>query len=173
MQQEFNAPPPPLAPQARGFRWDRVIAVLAVAFLILIIYPALLSAKRGAADGIAESNVRSIGVALIQYTTNHEDRYPDFSGDMVATLRPYLHDPKVIAGMNDLTWDEKLSGMRQQDLERSNDTWVLYGKVSGSSQWVVGFTDGHARTYAARSLQSILQDNAPKSRTGNSGRLSR
>jgi hypothetical protein len=154
MQQESTKPPNSGGKQvARGVMYATAILALLWFFVLA---PRYQDVQRARANSFEMDSVRAAGIALIQYTADHSDRYPNLSGDMVSTLRPYIKDPKVVEAMSRFVWNGKLSGKTHQDLDDPEKMWVLYSKISWSGMYVVGSADGHVRKTSPANLPETI-----------------
>jgi hypothetical protein len=156
MPQELIKPPPPLV--RKGIRWNVIIwATIAVSVIYWVLVPPLTSAKRAAAQSKEEGYVRTADLALIDYANDHEGRYPRISGDMAATLKPYLHDQSTVEAMSRFVWNDNLSEQKRDDVYDERQ-WILYSHIPGTSMFMVGFEDGSTH-YAARGyLDRIIRE---------------
>ena len=143
----------------KGFSWFRVIGCLVVIIGVpyWLLYPVFRSARLAAIYAREEEYVRAADLALILQMDKHGDRYPDLSGDMVSTLRPFIKDPKVAEAMRDYVWNTNLSGKRENDLMDPASMWVVYMHDAQANRYVVGFADGHVRRLSPPMLTDVLK----------------
>lgn len=137
--------------------WALLIVVLAfIAVFVENLVHVFRSAKIAAVTAAEVKYVKEADVALIQYTSDHGDRYPNLSGDMVSLLRPYIKDPLVVKAMGRFVWNEKLSGRAITDVHDPEGLVVLYSVVPGTQSIAVGMADGFARRLPKTILPKII-----------------
>ncbi len=120
-----------------------ILFALAIWFVVLA--PVFESAKMSALEGREVGYVRAADIALIQYAADHGDRYPDLSRNIPATLAPYIHDSNVLQAMGRFTWNDKLSGLRLEDIDNHTDLWVIHSSAPTSTMIAYANVDGLAR----------------------------
>lgn len=137
--------------------WGAILgSLLILAVLADVLIPAYRSAKIAAKTQEELHYVRNADGALLNYLGDHGYRYPRLSGDMVATLRPYIKDPQVIQAMGHFVWSDKLSGKKIGDLKDPANQIVVYSVVPGASSVAVGMADGFAKRWPLGYLPTIV-----------------
>ena len=156
MQEELTDP----QPARKSFSWFRVFGCLVVILGVpyWILYPVFRSARVAAERAQEEQMVRTAVLAVIRDMAEHGDRYPSLRGDMRKSLQPYIKDQSVIDAMPRFTWNDKLAGMKEQDVENPSEQWVVYSKGPTPGMAVIGFADGHTRSASAEYLTSMLRN---------------
>lgn len=130
-------------PRQRRFNWG---TILLIAFGLGVIYevfvPSVVSAERSSAVARETTYVKAANLAMLDYVNNHGDQYPNLSGDMTATLAPYIKDADVLKHVKGLVWYADLSG-KEPDHGYGRQHWLVYAPNDGLSRVSVGWEDGH------------------------------
>ena len=132
-----------------------ILASIAIWFVVL--QPAIQSDMRSIALGKEENYVKAADLAMIYYLADHGDRFPQLSGDLTPLLKPYMKDPDAVSAVNRFTWNNKLSGMKTEELYDTEELWMLYSKAPGTNMYAVGFAGSHVHYAAPRYLAHVLQ----------------
>lgn len=146
--------------------WQPILATLfAAGFLCWALIPPFISAKRSAAFGEKEKELKTVGDAMIAYEEDHDNRFPDFSNDVRSQLAPYLHDPQALQDADTFVWTQKLSGKRQSDPYDSMDQWVFYTPMPGSKMIVYCTASCYAKAIYEPFYDENMKDQDPFSAT--------
>lgn len=81
-----------------GFTLIELLVVIAIICLLAaILFPVFASAKRASKKTVAISNVRQIGMSMMMYASEHDDRLPMRGGcDPDSSLNPALNNDGVV-----------------------------------------------------------------------------
>ncbi|MCC7491180.1 MAG: DUF1559 domain-containing protein [Fimbriimonadaceae bacterium] len=75
----------------RGFTLIELLVVIAIiAILAAILFPVFAKAREKARQSSCSSNVKQIGTALMQYTQDYDERYPQYTGGLTGVTGPAL-----------------------------------------------------------------------------------
>src|SRR5579875_2840793 len=107
--------------QRRGFTLIELLVVIAIiAILAAILFPVFAQAREKARQSACISNLKQIGLAVIQYVQDNNEAYPmdkwsDVNGDheWSYTIQPYIKNGSTYAG----------------------DTWNVIGGVFACPSW--------------------------------------
>lgn len=136
-------------------------AVVCFMFLGVAVYPVLLSAKVAAQQSNCISAVKDLGMSLLTYATDHDDRLPPAYCWRSAPQPHGESEGRCAIGRSPWTYafNLALSSFSQSDLAQPAETVMLFEadawerNAAGGREWfalrhsrrgTVGFTDGHA-----------------------------
>ena len=164
--------------QGRGMAIAGIVIGGLITFLALIAIPIGLAvggisipafnrARKTAEQAQCMNNVRQLNMALLQYATDHDGRFPPASG-WNGTLRPYYRNPKVLVCPSDKTggpsygMNDRIGGIAQKDVSSPADLVSFFDSDPGPNQSDgqellpvparhpdgnnVGFVDGHVKS---------------------------
>jgi len=144
-------------------KWVIIAVVAGAAFMLLaalavfaaILFPVFGRAKEKAQATACLANVKQLGVALMMYTTDYEERLPD-ADSWEEAVAPYIMNAEILAcpvtGQRYI-FNEALSGVDLKDLDNPQETPMLWepalhaeGLVGPhGGQFNVCYADGHAK----------------------------
>ena len=127
---------------SRPFLVGAATLLAITSFYYAVLEPQARDARTASRTARELDYVRRADYALIDYMSEHDGRFPQLSGDMVSTLRPYIKDPKVLDAMKYFVWNDKLSGKRAEDLDHPNQIVVLYSVVPLTDSIAIGTAGG-------------------------------
>ena len=167
----YGAPPP-----KKNNTVTVVIIVLAavfgggifiVAILAAILFPVFQKVRENARMSVCESNVKQIELGLIQYTQNHNDKYPPSAAGYKAAVFPYLksepifHCPDDTGGNMDYSMNTKLQGVSLEKLADPSQVVAIYEGTGQTlvfrheGKAIVGFADGHVKALTSAQAQNL------------------
>src|SRR5438132_7895 len=105
----------------KGFTLIELLVVIAIiAILAAILFPVFAQAREKARAASCLSNMKQIGMALVQYLQDNDGAYPNYPGSTVSvaqpvtfpwsTIQPYMKNGMVLRCPSDsspLLWDPK------------------------------------------------------------------
>jgi len=156
-----TSPPRPSKPSSQ--KWIIIAVVAGAAFMLLaalaifaaILFPVFGRAKEKAQATVCLSNVKQLGVALMMYTTDYEERLPE-ADSWEEAVAPYIMNAEILAcpvtGKH-YVFNKKLSGMDLKGLDNPQETPMLWEPARDAEGLVgphggrfnVGYVDGHAQ----------------------------
>lgn len=95
--------------QSKGFTLIELLVVMAIiATLAAIFWPVLSQARQKARQASCESNMREIGLAILQYVPDNDEQFPNgylpgLGAGWAGTIQPYLHASAAFDCPNDST----------------------------------------------------------------------
>lgn len=132
------------------------ILLAALAIFAAILFPFFGQAKERAQATACLSNVRQLGMAVLMYAADHEERLPE-AESWENDISEYLFNKEILTcpttGKH-YVFNKKLSGVDLKDLDNPQATPMLWEPARGAEglvgphmgQFVVGYVDGHAKT---------------------------
>ena len=173
----YGAPPPSYAmpPPKKNNTATVILIVLAavfggglflVAILAAILFPVFAKVRGNARLASCEANVKQIEVEMIQYTQDHNEKYPPSAAGYKAALSPYVQSeqlfrcPADTVGSVDYSMNTQLQGI---SLAKLSDPALVVAVYEGSNQRlefrhegkaVVGFADGHVKAFTPAQAQN-------------------
>lgn len=101
----FSFPIPRIRYKARGFTLIELLVVIAIiAILAAILFPVFARARENARRSSCQSNLKQIGIGVMQYTQDFDENYPIFLGNndnskpdygWAAVIQPYIKSTQV------------------------------------------------------------------------------
>ena len=89
--------------QKKAFTLIELLVVIAIiALLAAILFPVFARARENARKSSCQNNLKQIGIGLLQYVQDYDERFPQYEvGTNAATDAPY-YDP--VSGVS-MSWD--------------------------------------------------------------------
>lgn len=85
-------------PRSRGFTLIEILVVVAViALLAAILFPVFARARENARRAACQSNMKQLGLGLLQYTQDHDERLPPLRSNSLRDYPLMLIQPYVKA----------------------------------------------------------------------------
>ena len=132
-----------------------------------ILFPVFQKVRENARRTVCISNVKQIELGLIQYTQDHNGKYPSAANFKSAVFpyvksEPLFHCPDNASGGTSYSLNKKLQGTNTANLSDPSQVVAVYEGKNQTLDFrhdgytVVGFADGHVRVYRPEQV-SMLQ----------------
>jgi prepilin-type processing-associated H-X9-DG protein len=133
-----------------------------VLILAAILFPVFAQARLAARSTQALSTAKNVDLSLIQYTSDHDGKLPQFTNpiQIAQDLAPYDHSEAERTAIGSYAWNPALSGANETTLIQPNNTWVFYGQDPRRGSFDVAFADGHVKVVTFERLQEIKSQTA-------------
>src|SRR6188472_4028670 len=83
-----------------GFTLIELLVVIAIiAILASILFPVFARARENARRSSCQSNLKQIGLGIMQYTQDYDEKYPEFNPSglgWAAATQPYLKSTQIL-----------------------------------------------------------------------------
>ena len=156
-----DAQPPP-------DRWFPVLVkllltLIVVLFLAAILFPLTVSDGRGSKRTVQLSNIKQVGLCLVMYANDYDDRMPpamSTSDELRRYSMPYLKEAAILVSINpaggELLGNGLLAGKKAGDIAKPAATVMVFDSRPWAGDYgLVCYADGHAK--ATIPFETMLQ----------------
>ena len=129
--------------------------ILVIGILAAILFPVFSKARENARLASCDSNVKQIELGMLQYTQDHNDKFPPKAASYKDAVYPYIqsegvfHCPSDQGGPVDYSMNTNLQGISLDNIPHPEAVVAIYeGKdqkpnFRHDGKAVIGYADGH------------------------------
>ena len=142
----LKSPMPKPKPRRRyGFTVVEILLVIALnAAFTALLFPVFQKVRENSRNKTCQSNLKQIGVGILQYASEADGTYPngtssDWAGNWATTLQPYLSSPNVFYCPDDL---DHVMGNPSFSPTDTQYNWMFGNGISYAGNSVIKYRNG-------------------------------